>query len=762
MKKYLFTTLLMLFAFILAAQPSYKIESFDIDKGLKPRAYNTMVKAHINKGYINQAIYAAASGLRTSDNKRMNIKFHEILNDHYQLTLTNNLEEIVRLKANTKDFKNDRTINDLAKIVNIYNIMDKYNDVLKMLPKDKFLPIKKKDKGLKIGDFQNFKNELGEAKVAFEEGVKMAAKWHYENANEFLAIAKKNGNKDYGKNACLRYRYAVSYIPNYKDCNQKIDESIEYGTTKLAVLDFENRSDDFPSIDNELMEAIRAEIKNNKEKFEFFKIVDKNLVRDYDLALKGTITDGAVNKSQGTDKKEHTKSIKVGTEEYTTKAGKKATRDKMESVTATAALEHKSQKATLKANVLIEDAKKVVRDEKEIIGTDNWSTTWVTGVTGNKKALPNTYLYEEKSNPSKDKSIKKASISVAKETIKFINQYGKQADKIEPLPHLISLTQELKQSSQIKDGDGNVYEKVVIGTQEWLTSDLRTKSCNDGTPLPLLTAESAQKSFLAPGYMWYKDDEQKQLAKGYGALYSGYTVSENSCNICPVGWNVPTYSELKTVVDYFPLPDTLNLDEATGVIAKMRDKMGWAGEYGGSFFPNMNPEEFIGLGEAGYWWTKSKRSDNEGEYYLLSDKYPFKVLYLHFPKELMASVRCVKENTIKKEDVQKSITVENLHGKWILTLVNGKTMAGMNKDLEFFLDGTLSGNGDILPYSLEDNTFIINRSSGAYSSIEKFPISFLSEVKLVFIASKGDDKFEVEYKKSTLSNLHEGLPFKFK
>lgn len=99
----------------------------------------------------------------------------------------------------------------------------------------------------------------------------------------------------------------------------------------------------------------------------------------------------------------------------------------------------------------------------------------------------------------------------------------------------------------VTDIDGNNYTTVTIGTQEWLKENLKTTKLTDGTPISLITDNTAWMNTTSAAYCWYNND-QALNGSVYGALYNWYTVNTNK--LCPNGWHVPSNTEWQTLVDY--------------------------------------------------------------------------------------------------------------------------------------------------------------------------------------------------------------------
>ena len=161
----------------------------------------------------------------------------------------------------------------------------------------------------------------------------------------------------------------------------------------------------------------------------------------------------------------------------------------------------------------------------------------------------------------------------------------------------------------ITDADGNVYTSVTIGTQEWMTENLRTTKYSDGTSIPNVT-DDAEWGNLSTG-AWSHYDNDSQYEATYGKLYNWYAAS-NSRNVCPTGWHVPTDSEWTVLEDY------LGANEHNGVEGKaLKATSGWeddgngTDDYGWLGLPGGYRGSYGGFGDigsSGGWWSSSQSS----------------------------------------------------------------------------------------------------------------------------------------------------------
>jgi uncharacterized protein (TIGR02145 family) len=214
---------------------------------------------------------------------------------------------------------------------------------------------------------------------------------------------------------------------------------------------------------------------------------------------------------------------------------------------------------------------------------------------------------------------------------------------------LTCLNHSCEKDNSIKDGDGNVYTYVTIGTQIWLAENLKTTRYNDGKPIPLVTDNTEWGSLTTPAYCWYNNDAAT-YKETYGALYNWYTV--NTGKLCPKGWHVPADDEWKTFTDY--LTDYVG---SNNIAKTMAAAWGWnadpnAGNPGNDQASNNSSgfsalpggchgTAFLCVGEAGYWWHATGNDELRAYSHDLwySNKYVFTFPALKYAGY---SVRCLR------------------------------------------------------------------------------------------------------------------------
>ena len=94
----------------------------------------------------------------------------------------------------------------------------------------------------------------------------------------------------------------------------------------------------------------------------------------------------------------------------------------------------------------------------------------------------------------------------------------------------------------VTDIDGNVYNTVTINGQEWMAENLATSRYQDGTPIPLVTSNTTWFNQISGGARCFFWNDSALVASDYGTLYN-WNVVNNSVNVCPTGWHVPSDAE---------------------------------------------------------------------------------------------------------------------------------------------------------------------------------------------------------------------------
>jgi uncharacterized protein (TIGR02145 family) len=214
----------------------------------------------------------------------------------------------------------------------------------------------------------------------------------------------------------------------------------------------------------------------------------------------------------------------------------------------------------------------------------------------------------------------------------------------------------------VTDIDGNFYETVQIGTQDWMAENLKTTEFNDGSEIPNVTDDTEWSDLSTAAFCWYQNDEVSYKNK-YGALYNWYTVQNGK--LCPQGWRVPTDEEWTTLENYLS-ENGFNFDGSigfNGYAKALASDSGWnpsetIGAPGNTDFPqkrnatgfsalpggvrDANQRLFGAAGNYGIWWTSSEVNSatawDRGVDYSLST-----LGRVNVNKATGFSVRCLKE-----------------------------------------------------------------------------------------------------------------------
>ena len=110
----------------------------------------------------------------------------------------------------------------------------------------------------------------------------------------------------------------------------------------------------------------------------------------------------------------------------------------------------------------------------------------------------------------------------------------------------------ISMAGTVYDVDGNAYQTVQIGEQIWMAENLKTTHYKNGDAIQTGYDGIAWDGLTTGAYAVYNDDESN--AAIYGYLYNWYAV-DDSREVCPDGWHVPTDDEYKELEIYLGMSE---------------------------------------------------------------------------------------------------------------------------------------------------------------------------------------------------------------
>ncbi|MDA3882114.1 MAG: FISUMP domain-containing protein [Bacteroidales bacterium] len=111
----------------------------------------------------------------------------------------------------------------------------------------------------------------------------------------------------------------------------------------------------------------------------------------------------------------------------------------------------------------------------------------------------------------------------------------------------------------VTDIEDNIYSTIDIGSQTWMTQNLRTTKFNDGSNIEHITNNTIWDNTFTDAYCWPHNNFDV-YAETQGALYNWFAVETDK--LCPDGWHVPTNNDWNILFDYL-IENGYNFDGST-------------------------------------------------------------------------------------------------------------------------------------------------------------------------------------------------------
>jgi len=207
----------------------------------------------------------------------------------------------------------------------------------------------------------------------------------------------------------------------------------------------------------------------------------------------------------------------------------------------------------------------------------------------------------------------------------------------------------------LTDVDGNYYNSVIIGSQTWMTENLKTTKFPDGSSIPYINNNSAWNSLIADpsnkAFSWYNNDPNNKDVYGalytWGAAMNGHLTSNINPSgvqgVCPTGWHLPSLSEWDQLSTYIN-GEGGKLKE-TGTSHWFSPNEGATNETGFNGLPagqRFIDGASVSLGDLGFFWSATEFSPSWGWYRSLRSSNNFLDRTSYY-KTLGQAVRCIKD-----------------------------------------------------------------------------------------------------------------------
>ena len=194
--------------------------------------------------------------------------------------------------------------------------------------------------------------------------------------------------------------------------------------------------------------------------------------------------------------------------------------------------------------------------------------------------------------------------------------------------------------------EGNNYNRIIIGNQEWLQENLDVSHYRNGDPIPQ-DIPLNQNNLVSGIWNYYNQDPN--MGSIYNKLYNWYAVND-SRGLAPAGWHIPTKAEWLELCNYLGGESVAGgkLKQTGTSLWRNQNYLatntsGFTGLPGGLYISG-----FASVGYSALWWgadsTGLANANGASCVWHLVVGFDYGNAYLDsMPKNCMLSVRCIKD-----------------------------------------------------------------------------------------------------------------------
>jgi uncharacterized protein (TIGR02145 family) len=135
------------------------------------------------------------------------------------------------------------------------------------------------------------------------------------------------------------------------------------------------------------------------------------------------------------------------------------------------------------------------------------------------------------------------------------------------------------ETTSVTDIDGNTYNYITYGDQDWTVDNAAMETYRDGTPIPQVTDATEWENLTTGAWAYYNNDPTKGKLYNWYAVMGIHDTDESTPNkeFAIEGWHVPSDTEWTTLENQL-IANGYNYDDTTteNKIAKaMASTTGW-------------------------------------------------------------------------------------------------------------------------------------------------------------------------------------------